>query len=396
MRKTYLPILIVLSLLGGCAGTTTKTPSEQAKALSQWNDARSSVLIGLAGDEYKNQSFDKSRETIDEALKLSPTNAPAHVLSARLYIEQGQLEAAERDLAVAQQLDPADAEADYLSGIVYERWQQPQRALDFYQLACDKAPAELAYLIAKAETLVSLHRSADALTLLQAKVVYFDHSGVIRDEVGLLLMGEGKYDQASEILRRASILEPDDLTIQEHLGMSLYYAARYVDAVEVLTPLVQNDHFTKRADLWLTLGECHLNIGETSQAVTNFQQATQQLPTSPTIWLSLAKAQLQADNLHGAQIALRRSLSLDANNSQTHLLFGYLYLRQSNVAQALGEFSRASRLDPSDTVSLCMVGLALEKLGRSQQAQAFYERALQLDPTDEMANQLMARGNSHE
>jgi len=382
--------------MGGCAGTTKKSPSEQAKALSQWNDARSSVLIGLAGDEYKNQSFDKSRQTIDEALKISPNIAAAHVLSARLYIEQGQLEAAERDLAVAQQLDPADAEADYLSGIVYERWQQPQRALEFYQLACDKSPAELAYLIAKAETLVSLNRSADALALLQAKVVYFDHSGVIRDEVGLLLMGQGKYDQASEILRRASILSPDELTIREHLGMALYYAAQYMDAIEVLNPLVKDDHFSKRADLWLTLGECHLNVGESSQAVTDLQQATQQLPTSPAVWLSLAKAQLQSENLHGAEIALRRSLSLDANNSQAHLLFGYLHLLQSNVPQALGEFSRASRLDPSDTVSLCMVGLSLQKLGRSQQAQAFYERALQLDPADEMAIQLMAQGNSHE
>ena len=47
-------------------------------------------------------SFDKCRKTTNDALKMDPTNANLRVLSAKIAIEQGQLEAAERELELAQ------------------------------------------------------------------------------------------------------------------------------------------------------------------------------------------------------------------------------------------------------------------------------------------------------
>jgi len=148
MRKFIRFGLALGLMLSACS--TSKEPSAQETANKQWNDARSSVLVGLASDQYQNANFEKSRATIDQALRLSPGSAPARLLSAKLYIETGSLEAAERELASASQCDPRNAEADYLSGVVYQRWQQPARALECYQRACDKSPAELAYVMAKA------------------------------------------------------------------------------------------------------------------------------------------------------------------------------------------------------------------------------------------------------
>jgi Tfp pilus assembly protein PilF len=394
IRKTFSMAMIALILCGCASGK--KPMSQQAQAAKRWNDARTDVLVSLARDEYNNQNFDESRQTIDEAMKISPGIAGAHVLSARLYVEQGQLEAAERELDSARQLEPGNGEADYLSGVIYQRWQQPARALVFYQSACTKAPAELAYLLADAEMLVLMNQTDDALALLQSKVTYFEHSGTIRDEVGLLLIQQGKYDQAAEMLRRASILAPDEPTIREHLAMALYYDKQYAQVVDVLTPLLQDENFAKRADLWLTLGECKMNQEEPAEAVHDFQLATEQSPDSANIWLNLAKAQMQTENLRGAEIAIRRSLSIQADNSQGQLLLGYLRLKQDRPREALIAFERASSLDPSDTVSLCMIGYALEKLGRADLSGKYYQKALQIQPTDEMASQLMARLDSHE
>src|ERR1700721_2432119 len=58
--------------------------------------------------------------------------------------------------------DPKNAEADYLSGVIYQRWQQPDKALQYYQAAVDKAPTELAYLMAKVETLVAMGQETRA------------------------------------------------------------------------------------------------------------------------------------------------------------------------------------------------------------------------------------------
>lgn len=381
--------LVLLLLLAACA--STKSPSAQEAANKRWNDARANVLSTLAADQYANGNFDKARSTIDQAIRLSPDNAAGRVLSAKLYIEAGQLEAAERELLQALRDDPANAEAEYLSGVVYQRWQQPQRALEFYQRACDKAPAELAYVMAKAEMLVAMGRRDEALAMLQAKVAYFEHSGAIRDEVGLLLVQQGRYPQAIEMFRRAGILAPDDLTIKEHLAMALFYAKEYSESAGILSSLLADAKFEKRCDLMTALGECQLQTGHGGEAVHSFQQASDIAPDSKGAWLGLARAQLQLNQPHRAELALRRCLAIDDANSQANLLLGYVQLGQDRLSEAYASFARASQLDPTDTVSLCMVGLTLDRLGRGSQAAACYRRVLKMNPGDELAGRLLAR-----
>ena len=51
------------------------------------------------------------------------------------------------------------------------------------------------------------------------------------------------------VLRQASILAEDDLTIREHLGLAMYFNKQYREACDVLSRLVGNDKYAKRADL---------------------------------------------------------------------------------------------------------------------------------------------------
>src|SRR5438552_3893952 len=202
---------------------------------------------------------------------MDPENSSIRVLSARLAIEQAQLEVAERELRLARQFDPKNAQADYLSGVVYQRWQKPDLAYDFYHHASEKAPAELAFVMAKAEMLVAMDRAPEALKLLEAKVVYFEHSAAIRDAAGQLLVGQKKYIAGAEMLRQACVLTPDDMTIKEHLGMALYYAKEYNDAAIILERLVTEKRYSGRSDLHATLGECYCEQSKYREARAAFE-----------------------------------------------------------------------------------------------------------------------------
>ena len=114
-------------LLGLVSCASSKEATQKEEALKRWDDARSGVLVGLATDQYDHGNLDRSRATIDEAINLSPDSAVAHLLSAKLYIEAGQLEVAERELVLVHQDDPNDVQAYYLSGIIFRCWQQPER-----------------------------------------------------------------------------------------------------------------------------------------------------------------------------------------------------------------------------------------------------------------------------
>lgn len=390
VRNLLLPLMLSISLLAAGCGSDDKKPSDKELAQKRWAAARSTVLVTLAKDQYSKGDFDKARTTVDEAMKLSPDNANARLVSARLHIEKGMLESAERELAIARGIAPNDGESYYLSGIVMQRWQKHEKAYENYKIAAEKSPAELAYLLAEAESLVTLDRATDALELLQSKADYFEHSGTIRDAIGQLHMQQGKYLEASRNFRQAAILTDDEPAIKDRLALALYKTGQHREAADVLVKLVTVEPYNKRADLFTMLGECQLVLGRARDARFSFESASQLDEYSPAVWRGLGRAALAAGDTQRAELALKKSLRYDVERPETHLLLGYLYTKTAKWSDAIQSFDKASKLDPADTVAICMTGYAYEKSGKPEMAAKYYARALQIRPSDELARKLMA------
>jgi tetratricopeptide (TPR) repeat protein len=321
---------------------------------------------------------------------MDPTNPRLHILAAKVAIEQSDLENAQRFCENARKLDAKNAEADYLSGVIYQRWQRPETSLTYYTSATEKAPSELPYLMARSEMLVMLGKPDEALHLLQEKVVFFENSGAIRDAVGQLLVRAGKYDEAVEQLRQAAILSNDDNTVREHLGMAMLHAGQYREAADTFGRLLKVEGYAQRADLFAALGECHMKLGKFRDARAAFETSAQLDGSTPAIWLSFGKAALQCGDLPRADLATKKALALDALSTEANLMLGYVRLKQNKLDQALPAFKKAYQLDPKDTTGLCMMGVVYEKSGKHEEAMKCYAKALQINPGDAMASQLMA------
>ena len=385
--------LLCLAGIAGCASSGDKKThgqEQQQFAQKQWAGARANVLGSLAKEQYENGNFDKCRSTITDALKMDPENVGLRVLSAKLAIEQGNLELADKELIQARRLDPRNAEADYLSGVVCQRWQRSQEAYDFYRSASEKQSGELAYLMAQAEMQVAMGRADEALTLLQAKVIYFEYSATIRDAVGQLLMQKGQFAEAVEVLRQASILASDDNTLREHLALAHFHNKQYREAADIFARLLTDEKYLKRADLYLALGECQMQMNKPRDARDSFDTASQISPNQATVWVGLAKAAIAIGDLRRAEMALKRSLSIEPASSEGNLLLGYVRMRQGKFDESLASFRKSNALDAGDTVSLCMIGYVLERMGKSDEALRCYASALKLKPGDELATRLMA------
>jgi Flp pilus assembly protein TadD len=379
--------LLLTLAAAGCQNTKQKNSAE---ANARWNRARANVLCSLARDQYKAASFDKCRKTVNDALKMDPNHPQLRILSAKLAIEQGQLELAERELELARKYAPNDPEGYYLAGVIYQRWQKPERAYEFYTAASDKAPIGLAYLLARAEMLIELERSEEALRLLEEKVQYFENSAAIRDAVGQLYMQARRYKDAVDMFRQASVLEEQDLSFKERLGLALYYDKQYAEAAEVLVKLLANEAYAKRGDLLAALGEAQLQTNKPRDARQTFEAATQADASNAKVWLGLGRAAMECKDFRRAELSLKKAQSIDAESAEAQLLLGYLRLRQNRMKDALAAFQKASAMDPKDSVSVCMVGYVYEKNGRQDVAMKYYGKALKLKPNDQLASKLMA------
>lgn len=396
-------LFALMILLSGCAAQDPEKPRAKAPQKSigetaavNWNRARAAVMVSLAKSQYTAGNFDECRETVAKGLKLNPENSDLHVINAKLAIEDGQLEVADRELELALRFGPANAEAEYLSGVVYQRWGKLDMALDCYIRASQKAPTEPAYFLARAEMLVALDRSNEALSLLMEKITTFDQNAALRDAAGQLLVEQGRYAEAVAMLRQASNLEADDDLIREHLAMAYYFNRQYREALATFERLVADDSNAKRSELWLAMGECQMHLAQPADARTSFDKACKLSPSSPKVWMSHAKAAMQLGDTRRAELSLQKAMSLDPDSGEVRLMLGYLRVRQNRMNDALAQFQQAAKLDPRDPMALCMIGYVMEQTGRPQVAIKFYAQALKLKPDDELATKLMASVSADE
>src|SRR6266699_1629820 len=100
--KQVVASLMLVGLLAGCA-QNAKKPTSKEVATRQWNGARAAVLSSLARDQLESGNFEKARQSLTEAIKMDPENAGIRITSAKLAIEQAQLELAEKELRLARQ-----------------------------------------------------------------------------------------------------------------------------------------------------------------------------------------------------------------------------------------------------------------------------------------------------
>src|SRR5438477_12826994 len=122
MRFPQIIPVLLLAILTGCQ-PEAKKPTAQETGRKQWNNTRAAVLANLASEQSQNGDFERARQSINEALRMDGENAQIRVVSARIAIEQSQLEVAEKELRLARRLDPRNPDADFLSGVAGQRWQ---------------------------------------------------------------------------------------------------------------------------------------------------------------------------------------------------------------------------------------------------------------------------------
>jgi tetratricopeptide (TPR) repeat protein len=387
MRKdSVLSLVICVLLVAGCQSNKNKQ-----EVVQRWAAARAAVQGSLASERYKLGNLDDARKAVNEAIKLDPMNVDYHILSARIDIERNQLDAADQELAIARKLAPHRPEPDYLGGIVYQRWQKANLALEYYTKACEKAPGELSYLMARAEMLIQLDRVSDAQQLLESKLSYFEYSGPLRDLLGTIYLQQGKSKEALDMLHQATVLSPDDMAIREHLARASFAAAQYREAMQSVNQILKVEAYQKRADLHMIRGECLLHLEQFAESRAALEKSLELNPSSVPCLLSLAKTSIRLNDLDRTQICVRRALAIEPENAEIHLVAGYVGMRQERYQEALASFEKAAGIDPQDPVALCMVGLVHEKMGQLDIAMQWYGRALQAKPGNPLANALMSR-----
>ncbi len=163
------------------------------------------------GDAYWNsrhpERVEKARENFLAALRLQPNHARAHNNLGMLYLDQGLLDEAAAQLALARQDDPALAAVALNLGTVSARRHQFSEAIACYEEALRLDPG-----------------SAGA-----------------HDRLGQARAALGQWPEAEEAFRRAVALEPADGDLRADLAWALWHRGRRSEAAAEYAAVTARD-----------------------------------------------------------------------------------------------------------------------------------------------------------
>jgi tetratricopeptide (TPR) repeat protein len=413
MRRLLATISFILTAaaLTACAPKARMDVNREA-ASQRWQAARSQILFSLAQQQFDTGDLDKSEKTITQAISTDPDESRYHILYARILMERGELEKAFNVVDQAMQIDrkryedavaaasaigsdvkvpqPHNPEAHYTMGVILQRWQRYESALTQYDEAYHLAPDKVQYLLAVGETLVKLDRVDEAITRLQAKLVYFENNPAIRVAVGRMQMLKGDNAAAVRLLREAAVLAPDDPTIAEHAARAEMAAGLYADAAPRLIRILAHPSFESRNDLRLMLGECQVRLNQSADARKTFLEITRRDPNLVEGWLGLAELSLATGDRIRLTESARRLIALAPQRYEGHMIRGIIESQSGNIDAAIISFDDAARLAPQTAQPLILKGMALEQLGRRSEAIAAYQQALKVAPDNENIRRLIS------
>lgn len=380
--------------LTGCASTDNTHKANVNAAEKRWSDARSNMMLSVAQQQFEAGDLDEAEKTLAGAIGKAPDNALLHVLGGRIALERGQLERAAQRLNVAATLDEKLPEAHYYLGIVQQRWQRYEQALESYTRASEIHTDNPAFLLARSEMLIALDRVDEAIALLEERSKEFDQNAGIRSALGQLYAMKGDHDRAIRYFTEAAVMRPGESQIIERLAASYIATEQYDAAIGQLEQLVRLQENVRRTDLRRMLASAYQASGRTDQALQTYQRLTRENPNDADAWLRMAEISWSQDDLSGTLVAANRAISASPHRQDGYLLSGLVWQKRGRNDEALRMFDRAATLAPKEIEALLMRGILLEKSNQPAAAASAYREALRRQPNDARVSKLLANVSS--
>ena len=192
---------------------------------------------------------DGGRAALDRALSLNPDLAEARAVKARLLSDEGRLDEAAAEIAIALRLDPESYEVNFRAGFQsYLQGRLAEAARHFEKAAAlletdTRTPFMLISCYTALGDAENTRRAAGVALARAEKIVAADRSNsdaMAKGAAALAALGES--DRARDWMRRALLIDPDNLQMRYNFACSL--ASLLGDpeaALDMLGPVLERD-----------------------------------------------------------------------------------------------------------------------------------------------------------
>jgi len=303
-------------------------------------NAQACNLLGVAYGRVG--EGERSLAMFKEFARLAPDKPEAYNNLGAAYLRLGDEEHAETAFRHAVRLNPQDVNALYNLGAVLNASHKYAEARPILERAFrQEHSAAIGYELAVAAAGTGDRKVA--LRILNSMNPPSDQNAAPWLKLkGTLNFDEGNMEAASNALEKAAVRAPDD----EEIVYALALVRLKANQADRAVPLLDRKFASLAPSLrHLREGTLMASFGAYKQALTLFEQATAEDPTSYDAFYNLAVVRLESSkDADSALDSAQRALALK-NTGEVHDLLGDIYETQRHYDVALHHYQEAVRLD---------------------------------------------------
>ena len=197
--------------------------------------------------------------------------------------------------------------------------------------------------------------------------------------LGLLEARQERYEAAIDYYRRATAIDSDLPGLQMNLGLALFKAAQFPDAIEAFSAEIKKHPSDLR--LTILLGMAHYGMKDYLVAIPYLQRATERDPESIPLRMTLAHSCMWSKQYQCVLDVHKQILSLHGESAEADMLAGEAIDQMGDSATAEQELRAAILANPREPN--VHFGLGYLLWTRSQWSEAAHEFQLELENNPE-------------
>jgi tetratricopeptide (TPR) repeat protein len=332
----------------------------------------------------------RDREALNDALasiRVAPLFADGFALSARLYRDAGNLDAADRSIERARLLKPDRTAYRVLAAEIRERENRIADAATLLAtvIAMDPSDSDSTYNLARLR--IDQHRATEALPLLQRYVQLVPNSSDVTTLVAEIFLNANRPIDALDWLdhhptKNESAVD-DRARALLMLGKKEAAAALLAENSTIVTPYRER----VRGDLELRAGDCSAAEMHYAAASANLKPSTAATRDEHFFfWRNFAVANICANHARQAITALDNALAIEPSDALALRYRADARRTSGDILGAIGDATQALALDPTNATLLMMLGVDEYRVGNHTQGRAHYKHGCALLAISETAS----------
>lgn len=210
--------------------------------------------------------------------------------------------------------------------------------------------------------------------------------------LGLAYQKLGQYDKTYQLLKKAIMMNPNDVFLMYYLGNLLFNIGEYSFADEIYTEILEENPY--ESQIRISRAKSYAALSEYEKAIKDYQIVLAMYPDS-------LQAQYGMYTLLKERIPLERIVNLFYPLEPDYKLtdegynnLGYLANKMGNTIDASVFFEKSMKLNPKSSIPYIELYKVYQLLGLDDKAKATLLNAYKLFPKDEEILELYSAANS--